>query len=46
MFVSFGAGHRFLEDALELRLSGDYSSDPYFDDDWRAMLALQYRFDK
>lgn len=40
---SLGTGMRFLDDALEARLSADYSVDPYFDDDLRAMLSLSYR---
>ncbi|MBU0484753.1 MAG: hypothetical protein KKB30_09605 [Proteobacteria bacterium] len=44
LFVSLGAGKKFMEDALELKLSGDYSSDPYFDQDVRGMLTASYRF--
>lgn len=44
LFFSLGVGKRFLEDALELTLSGDYSSDPYFDEDVRGMLTASYRF--
>ncbi len=44
-FASLGAGQRFLDDRLELKLSGDYSSDPYFDSDLRTMLVANYRFD-
>ncbi len=36
LFASLGLGRRFLEDRLELRLSGDYSSDPFFDSDLRV----------
>lgn len=43
-FASLGAGHRFLDERLELKLSGDYSSDPNFDSDWRGMLVASYRF--
>ncbi len=43
-FVSLGAGRRFLADALELRLSGDYSRNPYQDDDLRGMLTARYLF--
>jgi hypothetical protein len=45
-FVSLGAGERFLKDALEVRLSGDYSADPYFDEDVRGMLTVKYRFSR
>ena len=44
LFVSFGIGQKFLDDALELKLSGDYSKDPYFDKDVRGMLTISYRF--
>lgn len=43
-FVSLGAGHRFLEDRLELKISGDYSSDPFFDEDVRGMLVASYNY--
>lgn len=42
--ASLGTGLRFLKDALEVRLAGDYSSDPNYDSDWRGTLALSYRF--
>jgi len=44
LFVSLGAGRRFLDDALELKLSGDYSADPFFDEDWRGMLVVSYSY--
>lgn len=45
LFISLAAGKKFLADeALELKLSGDYSSDPYFDNDLRGMLIASYRF--
>jgi hypothetical protein len=43
LFVSLGLGKKFLDDALELKVSGDYSSDPYFDKDLRGMLTASYR---
>lgn len=43
-FASLGAGQRFLQDHLELKLSGDYSSDPNFDSDLRGMFTINYRF--
>ena len=46
LFLSIGAGRRFLDDALEVKLSGDFSSDPYFDHDVRAMLAISYALDR
>jgi hypothetical protein len=44
VFVSLGAGRNFLDDALEVKLSGDFSSDPYFDTNVRGMLNLRYNF--
>lgn len=41
-FVSLGLGKQILEDALRLSVSGDYSSDPYFDDDARLSVVLKY----
>ncbi len=46
LFASLGGGRRFLRDALEVKLSGDYSADPYFDRDVRGMLAVRYLFSK
>ncbi len=46
LFLSLGGGWRFLEDALEVKLSGDYSSDPYFDEDVRGMLTISYLLDR
>jgi len=46
LFLSVGAGKRFLDDALEVKLSGDYSSDPYFDEDLRGMLTVSYLLDQ
>lgn len=42
--ASLGTGQRFLDDALEVKLAGDYSSDPNYDSDWRGTLALSYRY--
>lgn len=42
--VSFSSGRSFYNDKLEVKLSADYSVDPYFDSDLRAMLAVVYRF--
>lgn len=44
LFASLGAGQKFMDEALELKLSADYSSDPYFDHDLRGMLTASYRF--
>jgi hypothetical protein len=42
LFVSLGGGKRFLGDTLSIKLSADYSQDPYFDDDLRGMLTMSY----
>jgi hypothetical protein len=44
LFISLGTGKKFMDDALELKLSADYSSDPYFDKDLRGMLTASYNF--
>ena len=41
-FVSLGGGKQLLEDTLQLAVSGDYSSDPYFDADARLTVVLKY----
>jgi hypothetical protein len=41
-FVSLGGGKQLLEDTLQLAVSGDYSSDPYFDADSRITVVLKY----
>jgi len=46
LFVSLGSGKHFLNNALSVKLSGDYSQDPYFDDDLRGMLTMSYTYDK
>jgi hypothetical protein len=43
-FISLGTGKTFLEKALALKFSLDYSKDPYFDNDLRAMLVAEYTF--
>ncbi|MDF1554418.1 MAG: hypothetical protein P1P84_15210 [Deferrisomatales bacterium] len=44
VFASLSGGMRFLEEKLEVSLSGDYSADPYFDRDLRGMLNVKYLF--
>ncbi|MBC7961551.1 MAG: hypothetical protein H7Y05_01260 [Steroidobacteraceae bacterium] len=46
LFTSVGGGTKFFNDALSLKLSFDYSNDPYFDADYRWMLKLNYVLDK
>ncbi len=45
-FLSLGAGQRFLSDALEVKLSGDYAWDAYYDSDLRGMLVFSYTFQR
>ena len=44
LFASIGGGWYLLDDALELKVSGDYSSDPFFDDDLQGMVVVTYKF--
>lgn len=44
VFVSLGTGFNLYSDALKLKISGDYSDDPYFDSDIRGMLVLLYTY--
>ena len=43
-FVSLGGGKHLLEDTLQLAVSGDYSSDPYYDKDVRLTVVLKYAY--
>lgn len=44
LFISLALGKKFLDDSLDVKLSGDYSDDPYFDRDLRGMLSASYHF--
>lgn len=46
LFASVGGGVRFFNDALSVKMSYDYSNDPYFKEDYRWMLKLTYLLDK
>lgn len=46
LFASVGGGVKLLSDALQVKLSGDYSKDPYFDKDVRGMLSVAYTYGK
>ena len=46
LFLSLGGGWTFLEETLQVKLSGDYGSDPYFDEDVRGMLTISYLLDR
>ena len=45
-FASVGGGRKFLDKALTVKLSLDYSQDPYFKKDYRGTLAASYAFGK
>jgi hypothetical protein len=45
LFLSLGIGDNFLKNKLQIKLSGDYSKDPYYDDNLRGMLTAKYTFD-
>lgn len=45
LVASAGVGKSFMDDQLTIRLSGDFSQDPYFDDDVRGLLRITYAFD-
>jgi hypothetical protein len=44
LWLSLGGGMRFFDDALEVKLSGDWSNDPFFDSDIRGLLKIQYTY--
>ena len=44
-FSSLGIGNNLMNDALNIKLSADFSDDPFFDNDLRSTLSLTYNFD-
>ena len=46
LFASVGTGVRLAGQRLSLKLSCDYSDDPYFDKDIRFTLVASYQFDR
>jgi len=44
LWISLGAGWRFLDDALQVKISGDWSNDPYFESDLRGQLKIEYNY--
>lgn len=44
LWISLGGGWRFLDDALQIKLSGDWSNDPYFESDLRGQLKIEYNY--
>ena len=41
LWFSLGAGMRFFDDAMAVKLSGDWSDNPYFDSDLRGLLKIE-----
>lgn len=46
LFTSVGVGTGFLKDTLNVKVSFDYSNDPYFNADYRFMVKLNYLLDR
>lgn len=46
LFASLGGGRHFMGDKLSVKLSGDYSRDPYYDEDLRGTLTVSYNYAK
>jgi hypothetical protein len=44
LWLSLGGGMRFFDDAMEIKLSGDWSDDPFFDSNIRGLLKIQYTY--
>jgi hypothetical protein len=44
LWFSLGSGVRLFDDAMEVKLSGDWSDDPYESMDLRAMLKVEYNY--
>ncbi len=44
LWLSLGGGMRFFDEAMEVKLSGDWSDDPFFDSDIRGLLKIQYTY--
>ena len=45
-FASVGVGRKFLDNALNVKLSVDYSQDPYFDKNYTGMFKASYTFER
>lgn len=46
IFAALGGGARFFGDSLQVKVSGEYSKDPYTAEDVRGLFALEWRFSK
>jgi len=43
-FASLGCGWDLMDDRLGIKVSGDYASDPYYEEDFRGLLTLSWRY--
>ena len=43
-FASLGGGIKLFKDRIEVKASMDYSSDPFFDSDFRGLASVKYNF--
>jgi hypothetical protein len=46
LFASIGVGRAFFDNSLNVKLSMDYSRDPYVNEDIRFMVKVDYRMEK
>jgi hypothetical protein len=46
LFSSLGLGAKFMNESLSVALTGDYSKDPYFDNNFGGQLVVSYKFGK
>lgn len=44
LYLSLGAGKKYWGDALDVKLSADYSDDPFYSSDLRGMLSATFHF--
>lgn len=44
LWISLGGGWRLLDDALKIKVSGDWSNDPYFESDLRGQIKIEYNY--
>jgi hypothetical protein len=44
LWISLGGGWRLLDDALQIKVSGDWSNDPYFESDLRGQIKIEYNY--
>jgi len=44
LWLSLGCGLRFFDDAMQVKLSGDWSNGPFFDSDLGGQLKIEYTY--